>query len=134
MKKLVAFILALAFSVCLFGCKGSSAHKNDLFETEGIKHVSVAALVEDQKYSFTGPKAKSVVEYLASLKLTTNYKEGSQELYGYAWDITIEYESGEIVTWYHIANTILRAKTGAVYKMDHEEAHRFESLLAELSS
>ena len=131
MKKLVAFILALTLSVCLFGCKAQS---NDLFETKDVKQVTVNTMAEDHAYSFSGSKARKVVEYLASLHLTTGYEEDSSDLYGYVWNISIEYKNGSSVTWYHIANTFLKSKAGTTYKMDHEEAHRFETLLEELDS
>jgi len=133
MKKLVAFILALTLCVCLFGCKAPQTH-NDFFETKGIKQVTVKTAMEDPSYSFSGSKARKVVEYLAGLKLTTNFNEDSSDLYGYVWHISIEYENGDTAIWYHIANTFLRSKDGTTYKMDHEEAHRFETLLEELDS
>ena len=133
MKKLMAFLLVLLLGIRLCGCKDHQARNNDLFETKGIEHVTVNALAETKAYSFSGYKARTVVEHLASLKLSTNSNGDSEDLMGGVWQISIEYENGDSTTWYHIANTFLRSETGSVYKMDHAEAHHFETLLEELN-
>ena len=131
MKKFAAFMLALILLVSFCGCNGKFG-RNDLFEIDGIVRATVNAVPQGPSYTFEGNKATLLVKYLSNLHVSSDKEDDSHELYGYTWSILLEYENGETVTWYHVANTYLRTGT-TVYTMDHEEAHGFETFLEELN-
>ncbi len=108
-----------------------------LLEEKGdIKNVFVTSLPESasRAYSFSGDDAKSVVNYLNSLNLITNFEENPNEYGGMTWVISIEYNNGDTATVYHFGNIFIRANDGNWYKMIHEEASRLDKLLNELNN
>ncbi len=127
MKKIILLAIALVCVLYLAGCS-----KGSILLIDGtVKKVTVTSLPEYSDYSFTGEKAKAVVDYLSDLSLTSVFFENPDRYGGWAWVISLEYESGETVTIYDCGMFIMRSG-GSWYKTKHNGS-RFEKLLEELS-
>ena len=111
-------------------------------ETEGalllkegaIKNASITSLPEGYAYSFDGEAAERITDYISELNLITDFPENPNEYAGMTWVISLQYETGDVLTIYHFGNLFIRAEDGPWYKMTYEEANRFSELLNELNN
>ena len=99
-----------------------------------ITNVGVSSIPEGYNYSFVGEDAKTIVDYLSNLNLEGSFEEKPNEYGGMTWVISLKYEEGDAFTVYHFGNMFIRSEKGPWYKMDREEAIRFDALLSELSN
>ena len=136
MKKLLT--IALAF-LCLLGMVGCSQQPkqvqgNQLLAEGNVIKIDVSSLPEGYNYSFDGEDAKEIIDYLSNLNLQSNFKENPNEYAGMTWVIFLEYDNGDELTVYHFGNMFIRTEKGSWYKMTHDEANRFDTLLDELNN
>ena len=111
-------------------------------ETEGalllkegaIKNASITSLPKGYAYSFDGEAAERITDYISELNLITDFSENPNEYAGMTWVISLQYETGDVLTIYHFGNLFIRAEDGPWYKMTYEEASRFSELLNELNN
>lgn len=134
MKKVMFFVLALICVLVLVGCFSVATEESLLFKEGKVNRISVTSRPEEYSYSFTGNDARSILDYLSNLNLITDFKENPDSYYGMTWEISLEYENGDVVTIYHFGNKFIRTTGGAWYKMNYEEANHFNALLDELSN
>ena len=106
----------------------------DLLAREAVSSVSISSVPEGYHYSFDGEAAEEVVDYFVNLNLITDFDENPKEYSGMSWEITIAYDNGTSETVYHYANMFVRLEGGFWYKMNQDEALRFDALLYELES
>ena len=133
MKKYIAFVLALVCVLGLVGCASVATEGGILLKEGKVKRISVTSLPEEYEYSFDGNDAVVIVDYLSDLNLIADFSENPNEYGGMTWVISLEYEDGDAVTIYHFGNMFIRTKSGSWYKMNSEEARRFDELLDELT-
>jgi len=134
MRKYIALVLALVFTVSFCSCDSQPAQEARFLEEGDVKSVSVTAFPHDYEYSFSGDDAEAVVDYLSNLKLIADFKEEPDGYGGMTWIISLEYENGDIVTVHHFGNMFIKTEDGPWYKMDYDEASRFKALLDELNN
>ncbi len=132
MKKFIASILLLVFIVCFCSCNNTSSHSIKLLKEGNICNVVITSWPEYYEYSFIGDDARDIAYYLSKLNLSDNYKENPTEGVGMTWVISLEYENGDTTTVYQFGNSFIRTKGGPWYKMNIDEALRFNTLLDEL--
>lgn len=135
MKKLLVFILALACGLGLIGCgnQPKQAENGKLLQDGNVANIAVASLPEGYAHSFGKDDAKAIVDYLSNLNLDDKFKENPSEYAGMTWVITLEYDNGDVLTIYHFGNMFIKAENSPWYRMNYEEAIRFDSLLNELN-
>ena len=104
------------------------------FKSENVKSIFVSSFPEGYEYLFNGEQAKAITDYLSNLKLQKDFEENPNDYGGMTWDISIEYENGDILTVHHFGNMFIRLENGIWYKMNFEEASYFSILLEELNS
>lgn len=105
-----------------------------LFKEGNIKSVTVTSLPEGFKYSYLGKDADAVVDYLENLNLYSGFEDNPDEHMGMTWEISLEYQNGDVTSVYHFGNSFIRTDNSPWYQMTHEEASRFNDLLAELNN
>ena len=135
MKRIIVLALTLAMLIAAFsGCSESKDNSSlPVSGKGGIKSVSVSSLPKGYNYSFGKNDADAIIDYLSNLNLISDFEENPNEYAGMTWVISLEYENGDIVTVYHFVNMFICADGGPWYKMNFEEASRFDALLDELS-
>lgn len=131
MKKITALIFTLVCMCGLIGCNNQSSQKVELLKDGNVNNIVVTSLPEGYNYSFNGDDAKAIVDYLLNLNLDDSFKENPEEYDGMAWVISLEYDSGDSLTVYHFGNMFIRTESGPWYKMNYDEASRFDALLNE---
>ena len=131
MKKIIAIVLVC---ICVLGIVGCSQQvQGDQLLAEGnVINIDVSSSPEGYNYSFSGADAKAIIDYLSTLNLESNFEENPNEYDGMTWVISLKYENGDALTIYHFGNMFIRVKGGSWYKMTHDEASRFGTLLDEL--
>lgn len=136
MKRTLFLITAIMLCMSFFsGCGGDMDEPFALLPKEdGIIGVAVSSLPEGYHYSFSGDDVDAIVEYLSNMNLISDFSENPNEYLGATWVISIEYENGDIATVYHMGNMFIRTNNGPWYKMNYDDANRFELLLDELNS
>ena len=136
MKKIIAIVL---ICICMLGIVGCSQQPQQvqggqLLAEGNVINIDVSSLPEGYNYSFSGADAKSIVDYLSTLNLESNFEENPNEYAGMTWVISLKYENGDTLTIYHSGNMFIRANGGSWYKMTYDEASRFDTLLDELNN
>ena len=137
MKKLSAIILAF---ICVLGMAGCSQQlqqtkgKQLLLEEGNVVKIEVSSFPGKESYSFSGEKAKAIIDYLADLNLESDFEEKADKYMGRTWVISLEYDTGDKLNLYHLGNKFIRSEKGSWYKMTYDEASRFDTLLYELKS
>lgn len=101
---------------------------------DGIIEITVSSLPEGYDYSFSGDDVDVIVEYLSSINLISDFSENPNEYHGAVWVISLQYDNGDVITVHHMGNKFIKTNNGPWYKMNYDEANRFESLLDELNS
>ncbi|WP_303837112.1 hypothetical protein [Ruminococcus flavefaciens] len=97
-----------------------------------ITGVKVTSSPKGYDYSFTGDKAKTVVDYLSNLSLSSELSVADPgQLNGMLWVIALEYEDGETVTLYD-SGRFIHSESGQWYEMPYEESEGFSSLVWDL--
>ena len=150
MKKCMTFILTLLLIISFCGCSSqqppnsnTQQPSNDktpqmqdvkLLKTGAVKRISVTSLPEGYAYDFSGEDAEAITDYLLNLNLIDEFGENPNEYGGMTWVIAVEYENGDTTTVRHFGNMFIRTESGPWYKMDHEEASHFDTLLNELNN
>ena len=134
MRKFTSLLLALACVLGLIGCNNQSAQNGNLLKDGNVTSIAVTSLPEGYDYLFSGDGAKAIITYLSNLNLDENFKENPNEYGGMTWVISLEYDSGDVLTVYHFGNMFIRTESGPWYKMTYEEASQFDSLLNELKN
>ena len=129
MKKYIAAILVLCYALSLVGCADTTIYGAELFEETHIERIAVTSLPEGYDYSFVGEDTDAIAQYLAGLTLTSDFSENPNEYCGMTWVISVGYENGDITTIYHFGNMFIRADDGPWYRMDYDEAIKFDALL-----
>lgn len=129
MKRILFALIILIFCVTAFsGCtpkEFSNLNKND------IRSIHVTSEPGGYEYSFADSDARAVIDYLSNLNLTLAFPFHSYT--GMVWIISLEYESGEVVTVHYSCNKFIRMDNGLLYEMKFDEASCFEALLDELN-
>lgn len=98
----------------------------------GIKNISVtSSLPGGNSYSFDDDAYK-VADYLTGLKLSSDFSENPDEYDGMTWVITVTYVDDYVDTIYHFGNMFIRNENGSWYKMDYDEAVKFDSIIYEI--
>ena len=128
MKKRIVFLLVLAFVLSAVGCS-QQVQGNQLLLEGNIISVQVSSLPEGYNDSFHGEDADAIVEYLSNLNLESKFKENPNEYVGMTWEIALKYDNGNVMKMYHFGNLFIRAEQGPWYKMNYDEASRFDALL-----
>jgi hypothetical protein len=106
---------------------------NKLFAEGNVISIKVSSLPEGLEYSFSGEETIDIINYISSLHLENDFEENPNEYGGLTWVIFLEYEDGDSLTIYHFGNMFIRSDKSPWYKMDYEEASRFEQLLNKLN-
>ena len=98
--------------------------------------ISVSSMMpEGYNYSFNDEEAMAaILKYFNNLTLISNFSENPDEYGGMSWIVEIEYENGEKKTVVHFGNMFVRLNYGCWYKMNEDEAGRFQGLLESYSS
>lgn len=131
MKRIMAFVLLTCLLFYLPGCR-NSAPKSQLIPDSEIKSIKISSLPEEFNYEYDSPqKIKSIIEYFNSLNLDSDFSENPDEYVGRTWVITCVFSSGDEFKLYHSGNKFLRSENSSWYKMNYEEAAKFESLIGE---
>ncbi len=135
MKKLTAFVLALACVWGLIGCSNQPAQAQSikLLKEGNITDIDVTSLPEGYAYSFSGEDAKAIIDYLSNLNLEENFKENPDGYTGMTWVVSLKYDNGDVSTVYHFGNMFIKVENGPWYLMTYDEASRFGRLLSELN-
>lgn len=133
MKKLIAFVLSLIFIFNFVGCSHIITEEGFLLKEGNVKRITVSSLPEGVDYSFIGKDAEKIIDYLSNLNLIEQFEENPNDYDGMTWEISLEYEDGDVLQIYHFGNMFIRVNGGSWYKMTYEEASRFDELLEELS-
>ena len=120
------------FSVGM-GETSAEAGEDDLLEAGDVTQVAVSSRPEGYAYAYGGEDALAIVDYLDSLSLQSRFKEDLDDYTGMTWVISVDYADGSTVTVYHSGNMFIRAADGPWYRMEYEEAERFDALLDELN-
>ena len=113
---------------------GVEVKSGTLLKAGAINSVSVTSLPEGYAYAISGEVVKTIIDYISELDLDASFTENPNEYGGMTWVISLEYESGDVLTLYHFGNMFIRAEDGPWYKMKHEEANRLGELLNELNN
>ena len=124
----IVLILIVVLLVLRVGNSSSLLPRED-----GIVGITVNSLPEGYHYSFSGDEVHIIIEYLASIDLISDFSENPNEYHGAVWVISIQYENGDVVTVHHMGNKFIKNNSGPWYKMNYDEANRFEYLLDELT-
>lgn len=128
MKKRIVFLLVLAFVLSAVGCS-QQVQGNQLLLEGNIVSVQVSSFPEGYNDSFHGEDADAIVEYLSNLNLESKFKENPNEYVGMTWEIALKYDNGNVMKMYHFGNLFIRTEQGPWYKMNYDEASRFDALL-----
>ena len=133
MKKIIAIVLVCIYVLGIVGCsqQPQQMQVSQLLAEGNVINIDVSSLPEGYNYSFSGADAKSIVDYLSTLNLESNFEENPNEYAGMTWVISLKYENGDALTIYHF-DMFIRVKGGSWYKMTYDEARRFDTLLDEL--
>lgn len=135
LKRIVALLLML---ICLFsftGCYGIRVEEGKLLEAGTVKSITVTTMPAGQyENTFRDTDANDIIKYLSSLKLIDDYQENPAECEGMTYLISLKYENGEVLTFYHVNNMFIKTDNSSWYKMNYEEAARFETLLNDLDN
>ena len=133
LKRIVALLLML---FCLFsftGCYGIRVEEGKLLEAGTVKSITVTTMPAGQyENTFRDTDANDLIKYLSSLKLIDDYQENPAECEGTTYLISLKYENGEVLTFYHVNNMFIKTDNSSWYKMNYDEASRFDTLLDEL--
>jgi hypothetical protein len=111
----------------------AEAGEDDLLQAGDVTRVTVSSLPGGYDYAYEGEDALAIVDYLDSLSLQSRFAENPDEYTGMTWVISLSYADGNTVTVYHSGNMFIRAEDGPWYRMEYEEAERFDALLDELN-
>ncbi|MBQ4108306.1 MAG: hypothetical protein IJC80_02770 [Clostridia bacterium] len=111
----------------------SESPNAQLLPTGNIVQIDLASLPEGRNYSFSGEDAKVIVDYLSNLSLISDFSENPDEYGGMAWEISLNYDNGEVFEVYHFGNMIIRFGNGDWYKMINEQARQFNVLIKDLA-
>ena len=135
MKRLFAAMLSLFCLLSMVGCgkQPQQVNINQLIAEGNVINVKVSSLPEQYNYSFHGEDAKAIIDYLTNLSLESQFEEDPDVYAGMTWVISLEYDDGDVLNVYHFGNTFIRSEKGSWYKMNYDEASRFDTLLDELS-
>ena len=109
------------------------AEEDALLQAGDVTRVSVSSLPEGYAYAYEGEDARAIADYLDDLSLQSRFTENPDEYTGMTWVISLSYADGRAVTVYHSGNMFIRAEDGPWYRMEYEEADRFNTLLDELN-
>ena len=120
------------FSVGM-GESSAEAGEDDLLQAGDVTRVTVSSLPGSYAYAYEGEDALAIVDYLDSLSLRSEFEEDPDEYVGMTWVIAVDHADGSTVTVYHFGNMFIRAEDGPWYRMEYEEAARFDALLDELN-
>lgn len=115
------------------GETSAEAGEDDLLEAGDVTQVAVSSLPGGYAYAYVGEDAMAIVDYLDSLSLQSRFKEDPDEYTGMTWVIAVDHADGSTVTVYHFGNMFIRNEDGPWYRMEYEEAERFNTLLDELN-
>lgn len=115
------------------GESSAEAGEDDLLEAGDVTRVTVSSLPGSYAYAYEGEDALAIVDYLDSLSLRSEFEEDPDEYVGMTWVIAVDHADGSTVTVYHFGNMFIRAADGPWYRMEYEEADRFNTLLDELN-
>lgn len=117
------------------GCGGDMDEPVALLPKEdGIIGITVSSLPKGYDYSFSGDDVDVIVEYLSNINLISDFSENHDVYFGSTWVISLQYDNGDVVTVRHSGNKFIQTNNGPWYKMNYDEANRFDSLLDELNS
>ncbi len=123
-------IMIVACLLALTACSSAVAKGGTLLKEGSVRKISVSSRPEGDRYSFTGNRAQSIVDYISRLNLIKDYPENPRDYDGATWVISLEYEGGDSLTIYHFGNKFIRTEDGPWYKMTYEEASRFDTLVS----
>jgi len=98
--------------------------------TDNVKSVYIISSPHAYEYSLSGDDANAVVDYLASLNVKL-YSKGN-DYTGMSWNISIEYEDGNVLSVCHCSNKLISINNSIWYEMTHDEASRLDALLDEI--
>ena len=131
MKKIVCVMLALVFAVCLAGCgKSVSVKQSALLSGGKVKTITVSSQPASVNIALAASeKAQAIADYFSGLTLTEDFSEDPDTYSGTTWIVRFAYTDGKTETLYHFGNLFVRSEAGPWYKMNPEEAARFEALL-----
>ena len=131
MKRIFALTLILAVIIMTFsGCGKDKGDQTSLsLEKDGIVNIKVSSFPGEYNHSFSEDDADIIVDYLSGWKLISEFAEDPDVYAGMTWEILIEYENGDIVTVYYFGNMFIRTDSGPWYKMNYDEAKRFDTFL-----
>lgn len=115
------------------GEASAEVEEDALLQAGDVTQVSVTSLPEGYAYAYEGEDAGVIADYLGSLSLQSRFAENPDEYTGMTWVISVDYADGSTVTVYHFGNMFIRAADGPWYRMEYEEADRFNTLLDELN-
>ena len=115
------------------GESSAEAGEDDLLEAGDVTRVTVSSLPGSYAYAYEGEDALAIVDYLDSLSLRSEFEEDPDEYVGMTWVIAVDHADGSTVTVYHFGNMFIRAADEPWYRMEYEEADRFNTLLDELN-
>ena len=115
------------------GETSDEAEEDALLPAGDVTQVSITSLPEGYAYAYEGEDAGVIADYLGSLSLQSRFAENPDEYTGMTWVISLSYADGNTVTVYHSGNMFIRAEDGPWYRMEYEEADRFNTLLDELN-
>ena len=136
MKKLIIIALVLIYILCMVGCSQQRKQiKGDQLLMEGnVIKVDVSNDIDGEYYSFSGEKAKVIVDYLSNLTLDGTFEENLNELAGTTWVISLEYDNGDILTVYNFGNLLIRSENSSWHKITGKKIGNFGDLLNELNN
>lgn len=135
MRKLMTTIFVFIFVLGMVGCsqQPQQVQGNQLLAEGTVVHVDISSLPEGYNYSCTGEDAKAIIDYLSNLNLDSQFEENPDEYAGMTWVISLKYDNDDVLTVYHFGNMFIRSEKSPWYKMTHDEASRFDTLLEELN-